>query len=50
MSTWLLIFVTVIYVLIAISFYREDNVGMAITFDGYALANIGLIVVSTKTL
>lgn len=43
MSGWLIGLVTIIYVGVAISFWKEGNPGMAITFAGYSVANIGLI-------
>jgi hypothetical protein len=48
MSAWLIGVVTVIYVLVALSFLREENTAMAIVFGGYALANIGLIIATMK--
>ncbi len=43
MSGWLIGVVTVIYVGVAISFWAEGKPGMALTFLGYSVANIGLI-------
>lgn len=43
MSGWLIGLVTLIYVGVSISFWREGNSGMALTFAGYSVANIGLI-------
>lgn len=43
MSRWLLIIVTLIYVGVAISFWREGRKAMAVVFFAYAVANVGLI-------
>lgn len=43
MSNTLIAVVTIIYLLVALSFYLEGKTGMAITFGGYSLANIGII-------
>jgi hypothetical protein len=43
MSGWLIGVVTVIYLGVAISFIFEGKPGMALTFLGYSVANIGLI-------
>ena len=43
MSNTLIAVVTIIYFLVALSFYLEGKVGMAITFVGYTIANVGLI-------
>lgn len=42
MSGPLILFVMVIYALIGIDQLRQGNLGMAITWGGYALANVGL--------
>jgi hypothetical protein len=47
-SGWLIAIVTLIYVGVAISFWLEGRPGMAITFAGYSLANIGLILEAMK--
>jgi hypothetical protein len=47
MSTWLIAVVTIIYVSIAVSFAWEGNFGMCIVWSGYAIANIGFILLGT---
>lgn len=47
MSTPLIILVTVIYAAIAIDLARKGQ-WMAVTFAGYALANIGIIMALPK--
>lgn len=42
MSGWLIIFTGIIYLGIAIEQYLKGGNGMAITYAGYAFANVGL--------
>lgn len=42
MTRWAIIVVGVIYAGIAAGFVYEKKYGMALTFGGYALSNIGL--------
>ena len=42
MSAWLIAFVGVIYLWVAVEQYVTGNTPMAIVFVGYALANVGL--------
>lgn len=44
MSGPLILFVMLIYALIGIDQFRKGDMGMAITWWGYALANVGLYV------
>lgn len=43
MSAWLIGVVTLIYLGVAVGYYMDSRSGMAFTFVGYALANLGLI-------
>jgi hypothetical protein len=43
MSSWLIGFVGVIYLATAAFFVAEGKPGMALTFIGYSIANVGLI-------
>jgi hypothetical protein len=43
MSTTLLSIVGVIYIGVTFSFLRDGNPGMALTFLGYTIAQVGLI-------
>jgi hypothetical protein len=43
MSGWLIGIVTLIYVGVAVSFVLEGKPGMALTFLGYSVANVGII-------
>jgi hypothetical protein len=43
MSTWLVIAVTIAYVLTAIDLAMRKDWGHAVMFAGYAWANVGLI-------
>jgi hypothetical protein len=44
MSGPLILFVMLIYAVIGIDQFRKGDMGMAITWWGYALANVGLYV------
>jgi hypothetical protein len=48
MSNTLIAVVTIIYLLVALSFYLEGKTGLAITFGGYSLANLGLIMANME--
>lgn len=49
MSNGLIALVTVIYVGVALSYYfKDNNPGMALTFTGYAIANLGFIYAGWK--
>lgn len=37
-----------IYALTAVFYFRENNIGMAIAFAAYALANVGLYMAGEK--
>lgn len=43
MSTWLIAGVGLVYAAVALDQWLKGNAGMAITFGGYALSNIGLM-------
>ena len=42
MSSWLIVLTGCIYAYIAIDQYIKGNSGMAVTYFGYALGNVGL--------
>jgi hypothetical protein len=44
MNSWLIGGIGVVYVLVAIEFYIKGNVGMALSFLGYALGNVGILI------
>lgn len=48
MSSWLILFTGVIYLYIAAEQGMRGNIGMLITYVGYAFANVGLYMLSTK--
>lgn len=49
MSGWLIAFVGVIYLYVAIEqFVLKHNIGMFITYLGYAIGNIGLYLLAIK--
>ena len=42
MSTWLIIFVGLVYAYISVENFIQGNVGMGIVFAGYSFSNYGL--------
>jgi hypothetical protein len=44
MNSWLIGGIAVVYVIVAIEFYIKGNVGMALSFLGYALGNVGILI------
>ncbi len=42
MSSWLIVLTGLIYAYIAFDQYIKGNIGMAVTYFGYALGNVGL--------
>ena len=42
MSSWLIIVIGVVYVLVAFDLLRKGQTGLGIAFLGYALGNVGL--------
>ena len=43
MTFWPLLITTGCYLLTALGFWREGNVGLAVAFAGYAFANFGFL-------
>jgi len=48
MNAYLIGFIGFVYSLVAINFFRDGQVGMGISFVGYALGNVGLVMVTLK--
>jgi len=48
MSQWLIAVVGLVYLGIAIEQFFKHNIGMAVTYFGYALGNVGLYMLATK--
>jgi hypothetical protein len=48
MSSWLIVLVGGIYVWIAGEQLFKGNIGLAITYFGYAFGNVGLYMISIK--
>lgn len=47
MSRFLIAFIGIVYLSIALEQYLKGNTGTAITFFGYAIGNVGLFMVSS---
>lgn len=50
MSNWLLAITGCIYVGVAIDYFLNKNIGMAVAFTAYALANVGFILANVQAL
>jgi len=48
MNAWLIGFIGCVYLFVAIQFFMKGQVGMAISFLGYALGNVGLVMVTLQ--
>jgi hypothetical protein len=42
MSAWLIGFIGIVYAVVAVSLFLEGKTGLAISFAGYVIGNIGL--------
>lgn len=49
MSSWLLAITGLIYLGVAVDYFIHKNLGMAIAFVAYALANVGFILANVQT-
>lgn len=48
MNTWLMGGIAVVYAVVAINFFRSSEIGFGVSFVGYAIGNIGLILAALK--
>jgi hypothetical protein len=48
MNVWLLALVGIIYLAVAVGYWREGNAGMTISFIAYSLANLGFILAAWR--
>ena len=48
MNSWLIGGIGVAYLFVAIQFFVKGQVGMGISFIGYALGNVGLVIVTLQ--
>jgi hypothetical protein len=46
MSAWLIAVIGVVYFVISCDLYFKDDIGLAISFLGYSLGNVGLYMVA----
>jgi hypothetical protein len=46
MTFWPLFICTVLYLVTALGFWRDGNVGLAVAFAGYAAANCGFLYIT----
>ncbi len=48
MNAWLIGLIGIVYTIVAIQFIMKGQVGMGISFLGYALGNVGLVMVALQ--
>jgi hypothetical protein len=48
MNAWLIGFIGIVYTIVAINFFRDGQIGMGVSFIGYTLGNVGLVMVTLK--
>jgi len=48
MNTWLMGFIALVYLIVAVNFFRTSEIGFGLSFIGYAVGNIGLILAALK--
>jgi len=48
MNTWLIGGIGIVYLFVAIQFFMKGQVGMGISFLGYALGNVGLMIATQQ--
>ena len=49
MNAYLIGFIGIVYLIVAIQFFMKGQVGMGVSFIGYALGNVGLVMVTLQT-
>jgi hypothetical protein len=42
LSQWLIAFIGIVYLVVAVDLFRKGQTGLAIAFLGYSLGNVGL--------
>lgn len=48
MNSWLIGIIGIVYTVVAVQFFLKGQVGMGISFLGYALGNVGLVIVTLQ--
>jgi len=41
-------FIAIVYFIVAINFFRDNEIGFGLSFIGYVIGNIGLILAALK--
>lgn len=49
MASWLIAFIGVVYLWVAIDLFMQGQLGLAIAFVGYSLGNVGLYIAAKTT-
>ena len=48
MNAWLIGFIGIIYAIVAVKFFLQGQPAMGITYIGYAVGNIGLVMLALQ--
>ena len=48
MNTWLMGLIAIVYFVVAVNFFRNNEIGFGLAFISYASGNIGLILAALK--
>ena len=48
MNTWRMGCIAVVYFIVAVNFFRNNEIGFGVSFLGYVIGNIGLILAALK--
>jgi hypothetical protein len=49
MNNWLLALVGFVYLAVSYDYFIQHNMGMAVSFFAYSLANVGFIIANVKS-
>ena len=48
MNAWLIGGIGILYTIVAVQFFMKGQIGMGLSFLGYALGNVGLVMVTLQ--
>jgi hypothetical protein len=49
MNAWLIAIIGIVYLFVAVQFIMKGQVGLGVSFLGYALGNVGMVMVTLQT-
>lgn len=48
MNVWLISFIGLVYLWVAVNYFKDGQIGLGISFIGYAIGNAGLVILTLK--